>query len=208
MGGQPFLLVEGSDDRHVLYALLKHYQVPEVFEVVQLDGIDRLLESIPVRLKLKDLPRMGVVMDADLDLSTRWGAVLAILRRAGYDPLPAEPAPEGTIIPPPNDRLPLFGIWLMPDNRLPGILEDFVRFLVPPDDALFAPAQSSVREAASIDQRFSDADRPKAEIHTWLAWQERPGRPLGAAITARYLDAAVPQAETLVAWVRRLFVPG
>ena len=30
-----------------------------------------------------------------------------------------------------------FGVWLMPDNRLPGMLEDFVRFMVRPDDRLW-----------------------------------------------------------------------
>src|SRR5436190_24268592 len=35
----------------------------------------------------------------------------------------------------------------------------------------------------------------KALIHTWLAWQEKPGRPLGLAITARYFDATASYAQ-------------
>ena len=44
-------------------------------------------------------------------------------------------------------------------------------------------------------------------MHTWLAWQENPGRPYGTAITARFLDAEAPQADVLVAWINYLFYP-
>ncbi len=53
--------------------------------------------------------------------------------------------------------------------------------------------------------RCRDTHLPVAEIHTWLAWQEEPGSPLGQAITKRYLDADAPRAQQLMDWVRRLF---
>ena len=91
----------------------------------------------------------------------------------------------------------------MPDNRTPGILEDFLSFLVPQPNDLFDHVTDSVD---SIPNRlFSDNDEPKAVIHTWLAWQKEPGSPYGTAITARFLDSNVPQVEALVSWLRRLF---
>ena len=45
----------------------------------------------------------------------------------------------------------------------------------------------------------------KAQLHTWLAWQEQPGTPLGLAITNRYLDANAPHAQKLMDWIRQLF---
>jgi hypothetical protein len=46
--------------------------------------------------------------------------------------VPDDPAAEGTIIDPPDDKLlPRVGVWIMPDNQMKGILEDFLRFLVP-----------------------------------------------------------------------------
>jgi len=44
-------------------------------------------------------------------------------------------------------------------------------------------------------------------MHTWLAWQEEPGKPLGTAITAKFLDANVAQVDVLVAWLKALFFP-
>jgi hypothetical protein len=45
----------------------------------------------------------------------------------------------------------------------------------------------------------------KAQLHTWLAWQEQPGTPLGLAITNRYLDADALHAQQLMDWIRQLF---
>jgi hypothetical protein len=45
----------------------------------------------------------------------------------------------------------------------------------------------------------------EACIHTWLAWQKEPGKPMGVAITARYLDATTSHAQQLISWIRRLF---
>ena len=45
----------------------------------------------------------------------------------------------------------------------------------------------------------------KAHVHTWLAWQKEPGKPMGQAITKRYLDANAPHAQQLIVWIRKLF---
>ena len=47
--------------------------------------------------------------------------------------------------------------------------------------------------------------RSKALIHTWLAWQEDPGTPLGLAVTKRYLDGDHALAQQFVQWLLRLF---
>ncbi len=57
------------------------------------------------------------------------------------------------------------------------------------------------------DCRFRPTYRIKAKIHTWLAWQKEPGKPLGQAITATYFNANAPHAQELIDWIRRLFVP-
>ncbi|MFH1466552.1 MAG: DUF3226 domain-containing protein [Pseudomonadota bacterium] len=52
---------------------------------------------------------------------------------------------------------------------------------------------------------FRDVHEPKAVLHTWLAWQEEPGTPMGLALTRRYLDPCHPRAVAFAAWLRRLF---
>lgn len=101
--------------------------------------------------------------------------------------------------------LPIVGIWLMPENTLPGMLEDFLHFLVPAGDNLWTLAEEVIEAVERQEQRFRPTYRSKAKMHTWLAWQEEPGKPLGQAITARYLKADAPHAQKLIAWMRNLF---
>jgi len=57
-----------------------------------------------------------------------------------------------------------------------------------------------------MEKSILSPELPKAEIHTWLAWQVQPDKALGTAITARYLDPDVPEVTIFMGWLRRLFV--
>ncbi len=202
------LVVEGKDDQHVMWALCQRHQVPQTFEVVTpgygSGGITELLNSIPVRLKISGLQALGLVLDADQDIQSRWEAVCQRLRRAGYENLPAQPDSNGTIIT--SEHAVRVGVWLMPNNRIPGILEDFVASLIPSDDALRPKAEYILTDIEQEHlQRYKRTYHSKALIHTWLAWQETPGQPMGQAITARTLlhDAAL--AMSFVNWLTQLF---
>ncbi|MCR4317919.1 MAG: hypothetical protein NUW37_16370 [Planctomycetes bacterium] len=130
-----------------------------------------------------------------------------ILSKAGYDNLPAAPSSEGTIINPPADTLlPRVGVWIMPDNKVPGILEDFIRFLVPSGEArLLEHARTSIASIPEGFRRFSKEKESKVLIHTFLAWQNEPGKPMGQAITAKYLHQDVPEVDGFVRWLNALF---
>jgi hypothetical protein len=200
------LLVEGTDDEHVLKHICGNRGLAHLDDVEPYGGVEALLAAVPTALRAGNQPGdvVGVVVDADEDLGRRWEDIRSRFEEAGYPNLPAAPDPAGTVLEPPDDSLlPRAGVWLMPDNKTPGILEDFLRFLVPVPDALLDHAKASVDSLP--DRRFAASDEPKAVIHTWLAWQAEPGRPYGTAITARYLDPGVPQVDVLVAWLRRLF---
>jgi hypothetical protein len=202
------LLVEGKNDKHVILALLHKYQVASTFSIEtpsdQNGGIEPLLSSIPVRLKIPRLQALGIVLDADQNLSDRWQAVKHRLTEAGYSSLPESPTTGGTIIE--VTRLPKVGVWLMPDNQISGMLENFVAHLIPSNDKLAPLAESILKEIESQNlNRYRPQHRPKAFIHTWLAWQVIPGQPMGQAITAHVLNFEVPLARSFMNWLTQLF---
>ena len=208
MAGKKILLVEGSDDEHVLKHICGERGVGKLDEVKPQGDVLRLLENFPVRLKESDVEALGVVIDADTELAARWQSLRDRLTKAGYQNVPANPAPAGTILAPPSEGLlPRVGVWIMPDNQTRGILEDFLHFLVPSGSKLFGHVKSSVAAIPEGERRFSQLAEPKAIIHTWLAWQQAPGRPLGTAITAKFLDPNVAQVDVLVVWLKQLFFP-
>ena len=207
-----FLLVEGMNDVNVFHHLLDCYQIParfqrkgESFKILNHRGVDNLLKKLGIYLKVDEPSRYGIIIDADIDLAIRWRQLRGILERSDYRTIPIHPNPEGTILK--EEGRPVVGIWLMPDNQVTGMLEDFVRFLVPPNDLLWPMAEEIVQKVKAIetDKRFRGAHESKARIHTWLAWQKRPGVAMGVAIAERYLDANVPYVQQLISWILQLF---
>ena len=210
MANRKILLVEGDDDAHVLKHICGNRGIPHLDEVKQLGGDRNLLSTIAVQLKASNEEGdvVGVVMDADTNVDARWQSIRHRFLEAGYHDVnvPEQPDPCGTILESPGGTLlPRAGIWIMPDNTTTGILEDFLAFLVPQPDSLFEHVNTSVDSIP--DRRFSELDKPKAIMHTWLAWQKEPGQPYGTAIMSRFLDATLPQADILVSWLNRLFFP-
>lgn len=195
------LLVEGVDDLHVVCSLCNIHHIPDTFSVIDKKGIDNITGTLSTELKTSDLDALGIVVDADTDLEARWQSLRSILTREGYL-IARQPNPNGTILY--HEDKPRVGIWLMPNNQLPGMLEDFIAALIPDGDILWPYAQRCVQTLP--EQRFPEVHRAKANIHTWLAWQEAPGRPFGQAITAQYLTANSDNAQQFVNWLQRLFI--
>lgn len=208
--GESVLLVEGKDDQHVVWSLLEHYQVPKCFVVKDCDGIKNLIREVSLRLTTPTMYKsIGVVMDADDNIKGRYDSFRCTLEATGkYDFSQISLSEAGTLIMPLDENYPLFGLWLMPNNRSNGMLEDFVMTLADESDVLMKESDNVLNylEDRSLN-RYAQVHRSKAKIHTYLAWQEEPGKPMGQAITAKVLHAESESAKVFIEWIKRLFVP-
>lgn len=196
------LLVEGKDDENVIRNIFRHHKIAQPLHIKEKQGVDNLLETLDVELLDSDLERLGIIVDADVDSANQWTRIANILKKSGYNNMPDLPDSTGTIVI--QSGLPLIGIWLMPDNSLPGMLENFVSFLIPQSDNLWGRAKQVVEEIPETQRQFQPQHTIKAQIHTWLAWQKEPGKPLGLAITFRYLDADALHAKKFIDWINKL----
>ena len=206
MANLHILMVEGTDDEHVLRHICRKRSIPEPDRVLPQGGAPKLLEAMPRQIEAStgEQDVIGVVIDADQNPDGRWQAIRDRLVDAGYQNVPGHPDPSGTILEPAQGSpLPQVGVWVMPDNKSRGILENFLSHLVPQPNGLFDYATNCVEHLPDIG--FIDNDKPKAVIHTWLAWQKEPGRPYGTSIRAGFLDHDVPVVDVLVFWINRLF---
>ena len=224
------LFVEGADDQHSVWAICEHFKVEETFRVevpdgegkipkkkthqIELGGIDNVLKAARLNLIAGSsaVERLGIVIDADQDLDAQWKKVLSILTKAGFkdENLPESPDADGTVIT--QKYLPKFGVWIMPDNVTNrGMLEDFLEFLVPDkeNNLIWKKAvkcSQEVLQEVEEEHRFNNIHLSKARIHTYLAWQDEPGKPFGTSITAKYLQADNLNCEKFVEWLKNLFV--
>ncbi|MFZ4661512.1 MAG: DUF3226 domain-containing protein [Caldilineaceae bacterium] len=198
------LLVEGKDDEAVIYHLKRHAAIhQDAFRVKTKDGYSNLLDTLAVELEASELETLGIVVDADSDLNARWESIRNRLRNLGYTTMPDRPQTQGIIVDEANK--PSVGVWVMPNNQLPGMLEDFVALLIPTADNLWSKAKNCVNLLPEEERRFAEVDLAKAYMYTWLAWQKQPGTPMGAAINQRYLDPDRPIGKEFITWVKRLF---
>lgn len=208
------LLVEGNDDFHVVHSLCKQFNIsvrslenPEGgnFSVVDCKGINELFEQIPIRFKSsQNISTLGIIIDADTDLQNRWLTLQNILNKLEFNS-PKEFPETGLIL---KEGKLKIGVWIMPNNHLSGMLEDFISFLVPKDDKLL-PIVNSTLESIEKQQlnKYSLHHKPKAVIHSWLSWQEDPGTPMGLSITKRYLTTDEETCLRLIRWFGDLFNP-
>lgn len=205
------LVVEGKDDCNGIYQIAARHNLQGTFGIWEAGSDERALERFGgLLLSSKNRPEvMGIVLDCDADESgmirrpeRRWAQVKQRLEKCDYL-VPKDPNPTGTIVEGPLG-FPKVGVWLMPDNQTEGMFEDFLLPLISPAARTFAEASAT----SARDQNFGNFKQvhlSKAVAHTFLAWQDEPGRPLGLAIKARMFDLKHPKAEPFVGWLRDLF---
>lgn len=202
--GKKILLVEGKNDCHVVLALCEHFKLPETFGIFECENDGGVLKRLNAMIIQPDPPdTIGIVLDADdSEAARRWQQIQNKIREHEYV-FPDQPNMNGTILEENSDK-PTIGIWLMPDNRKPGMLEDFLMEMAEPN-ALAAASQCVDSAKENGLSTFKAPHTSKAVIHTYLAWQDEPGRPLGQAITAHALQANTPIAELFARWLQTLF---
>jgi hypothetical protein len=161
--------------------------------------------SISTELKADGIEALGILLDADEQPENKWIAIRNACHNSGMiSNMPDDLPKEGLILKADNDVR--VGIWIMPDNKLPGMLETFLGYLLPTDtSSLWEFAEETIDKAKEQGAPFTDYHRDKARIHSWLAWQKSPGVQLHQAITERILNPQHPEAQQFVSWFKRLY---
>jgi len=205
------LLVEGKTEERVIPYLIEAHGIgwgpknSPIVKIVPHDGVDRLLEPgvIGTWLKASGLTALGVIVDADDDANNRWWRIREQVPK-DFVTLPEMIPREGFVVTSSNGIR--FGTWIMPDNQTRGMLETFLCFMLPDDNApLREHSKKSTAEAQKLGATFKEIHLDKAEIYTWLAWNDPPGLQLHQAVQAKALAPGHACATAFVVWFRSLF---
>jgi hypothetical protein len=205
------LLVEGAEDLRVIPELMEANgidwgtkQSPVVY-IREYGGYEKIiaLDVISTQLQASGLFALGIIIDADENPLGRWQSI----RNASLKSIPNIPEvlpDEGLIHLAPNGVK--FGIWVMPDNKMRGMLETFLTYMIPTgNETLWQFAQEAAQSAKKRGAGFTETHLDKANIYTWLAWQEPPGRQLHDSIKQRILNPTDPNAQKFVSWFKSLY---
>lgn len=198
------LLVEGNDDLHVALAIYNRYYAPKYLDIRDCKGRENVLEKLEGLFADSSAPRaIGVLVDAEDNLNAYWASVRAKLLEYDYT-VPMSLPREGAFFSTPRP-LPRVSVWLLPDNRRDGALEDLVREMMPRDACQYVEKTVAQAQQDGVTT-FKDPHLSKAIVHTYLAWQDEPGKPMGISITnANLQPEQCPAAKLLAEWLHTLF---
>ena len=154
-------------------------------------------------LKTHGVKIVGVMLDADTKPKGRYTSIRNLCLGI-FPTLPDDLPNTGLIID--NEDGQRLGVWVMPDNSSEGSLETFLRYLVPDKaEPLWQHGVESVARAKKIGAACQAHHDQKANLFTWLAWQDPPGQKPGIALTKKVLDPHAPSAVPFVTWFRELY---
>jgi hypothetical protein len=205
------LLVEDTDTCGAVIGLMRHHITWPRYEedgwpakIEIMGSSDEVLskKSLSVKIKESGLEALGLIVDANSDFNARWEAVKDVCAHLGGTAPNTCPS-TGLILQAGSKRL---GVWIIPDNKSRGMLENFCHTLVPKAaQPLWDFARKCVNDARSQGAPFIDVHVDKAHIHTWLAWQGPPGERMGNAITKTILEHGTGTAMGFVNWFKELY---
>ena len=198
---RPLLLVEGMGDLHFVQHFCRKAPMP-MPNVRSLNGVQGVLGALRQEVNLRGNPPVGVIVDADADISERWMEIVSNLG-AAKTLAPKEPEAEGTVIIQ-AAGLPRIGIWIMPDNQSTGELEDFVIDMIPDGDAIWPTSVNYIETIPTIERQFTEHKTDRAKLYAWLATRKHPPH-IGAAIRDGYLHTDTARCQSFALWLRRLY---
>ncbi|MEM6751989.1 MAG: DUF3226 domain-containing protein [Cyanobacteria bacterium P01_C01_bin.38] len=204
------LIVEGEQDKRVIPEFIEAKGISwgETRDTAIVDievyGGNQFIDSdfIGTELKASGLTNLGLIVDADDNPSGCWTSIRNACLESIVD-FP-EKLPETGLIHETNAIK--FGVWVMPDNQQQGMLETFLGYMITDENkSIWQYAQEVVKEAKNRGAAFKNSHFDKANIYTWLAWQDEPGRQLHQAIKERILNPKHPKAEMFFNWFKSLY---
>lgn len=210
------LMVEGKDELLTIPELIEANGIEwevngqKIVLIQEYGGFPNLSDPDEITTELQTSGReaLGIIFDADDNPSGQWQSI----RNSCLQSIPDLPdhIPEEGLIHTANlnnGRAVKFGIWMMPDNKMRGMLETFLTTMIPTDkEELWHFAQDMTQEARSKGADFKDSHLDKANIYTWLAWQDPPGLQLKTAVKKkRILNPQNFNAQGFVSWFKDLY---
>ncbi|KLO21237.1 MULTISPECIES: DUF3226 domain-containing protein [unclassified Marinitoga] len=111
------LLVEGKDEENFLLAFLKHLNISNI-QILTVQGKENFKKELKLITKFPDFEKikiMGIVKDADNSFHNSLKSIVTILSNLGF-----QVNQDGSF----SNGKPKIGIFIMPDHKSPGMLED------------------------------------------------------------------------------------
>ncbi|ENQ9725829.1 DUF3226 domain-containing protein [Yersinia enterocolitica] len=218
------LLVEGNNDKSFFEKICKKYNINTNVQVsTPVDWVSSsqggfnskqgVINSLDVFLPMLEdeesiIKRIAIIIDSDIEGENKGGFVKSIeqitKKASEYDYSTRYVYKNGGVEIPHNDsQMNPLGIWIMPNNKDDGTIENWIKDkIINTEQEIFSHACTIVSKLKS--KKFSQNSIVKAEIATWLAWQNQPGRTIAYALKEdeELIDINNSEFKVFVKWLR------
>ena len=204
--GSKKLVVEGYLDKHFI-GTLAHLYTKQYIPITRTDGIGKLLEDASSFVKSAGCDALGFVIDADCDAYANYSKLRRTLWDACGIDLPPNLSANGVIVcnsQQKSNRNARVGVYIMPDNKSAGQIEDFIIKMIPNGDPVFRLAKAYIKEVENGGHLKRSS--VKATLNAWLSVRENPRHNLKWSYPACDLDLRAPVCESFGYWIRGLFL--
>nr|VFJ65612.1 MAG: hypothetical protein BECKFM1743A_GA0114220_103863 [Candidatus Kentron sp. FM]VFJ70318.1 MAG: hypothetical protein BECKFM1743C_GA0114222_105523 [Candidatus Kentron sp. FM]VFK18438.1 MAG: hypothetical protein BECKFM1743B_GA0114221_105462 [Candidatus Kentron sp. FM] len=180
------LLVEGKDESNFFDGMLKYMKVEGV-QLVDIGGKDKFKTKFPFFCKsdgFSEVRALGFIRDAETKKAdSAFSSICAILEK--YD----LPVPKAiSTISNENGRGIKTGIFIMPNNRDAGMLEDLCLESIKTDPVLECVNRYMECCLSSLPENEREFNESKARVQTYLASKRDIASSLGLAAQKGYWD--------------------
>lgn len=208
MDKDKILFVEGENDKQVIYRIENAYSLRDICQVEKCNNVDqaKLSFDLYINENASKVQSVGIIIDADTSFIDRWKSVRNLLVATKNYIVPDALPAGGLILDSTTTGKPRVGVWIMPNNRDNGMLEDFLLQQIPQEDDVLPFVDETLGELKVRKiQKFKDVHISKARAHTYLAWQEDPECTLAIAIEKNYFASNFQDVEAFAAWMQNLY---
>ena len=213
MEARKIIIVEGENDKKFILSLAQRIGINIVSNSIKVaDGVEEAKQLFKTYLKSTDtLTHVSIVLDSDNNFIGTWQSLFNSINNTGkYQLGKFKPDNEiSSIIRPKNEDDIIAGIWLMPDKKRNGMMEDFICSLIPVDNSILNKAGTVVDDLDNNREQyynvFKSVHKSKAKLYTWLSWQDSPEKTPEQAIKSSMFDDVFLSSEScknFIAWLR------
>ena len=195
------LIVEGKDEEFFFGALLEWLGFSNI-QILPIGGKTKFRKNLGALINRKAefarVKRLWIARDADNDFNSAFQSICDTLK---FFSLPVPQKPKI-----PTDSYPEVSIFIFPDNKSPGILEDLCLKALQ-DNTQDTPIVKCLENYFCCLARRSTEfpnNLSKAKIQAFLAAKEEPGKRLGEAAQAGYLPWDHPAFDEIKEFLRTL----
>ena len=213
------LLVEGDSDKSFFSKICKKLDLNTTVQVASpkdvggnrnsKEGVFNRLDFLLKELRQGRKTHIAIIVDADYKTQHGLGCektidrVAKIAEQFGFT-LKTDTSHHHGLYFEHADGLADFGLWVMPNNKQEGMLEDWIKSCIKVDEKpLFQHAQNTI--SGLSNPKFKPHLTSKAEIATWLAWQKTPAHGLYTTINDDLLDENNILFTNLCQWLKNIF---